>query len=70
MPHPTSCAAVVADTIVRTVELGVTITNTPHDAETTVLHYMLDDRRHHRAHVTTGQIVPAGPRCPIWTVLQ
>ena len=70
MADPTSCAAVVAHTILRNVELEVTITNTPHDAETTVLHYLLDDRRRHRAHVTTGQIVPAGARCPIWTALQ
>jgi hypothetical protein len=63
MPDPTSSAAVVAHTIVRTVELAVTITNTPLAADTTVSYYLLDDRRRHR--VTTGQIVPAGPRCPI-----
>ena len=62
MPDPTSSAAVNADTILRTVELGVTITDAPLDAETTVLHHLLDDdRRRHRGHVTTGQIVPAGP---------
>jgi hypothetical protein len=61
---------VKADTILRTVELGVTIIDARLDADTTVLHYLLDDRRRHRANVTTGQIVPAGPRCPIWMVLQ
>jgi transposase len=48
MPDPTSCAAVVADTILRTVELGVTITDAPLDADTTVSYYNLLDigRRH------------------------
>lgn len=70
MPDPTSSAAVVADTILRTVEQGVTITNPPHNAETAVLHYLLDHRRRRRGRVRTGQIGHAGPGCPIWTVLQ
>lgn len=70
MPDPISSAAVVADTIVRAVELEGTITDAPRDATTTMLPYLLDDRRRHRAHVTTGQMVPAGPRRPIRTVLQ
>lgn len=38
MSEPTSCsAAVVADTIVRTVELGVTITDSAVDGEATVV---------------------------------
>lgn len=45
MSEPTSCAAVVvADTIVRTVELGVTITDAAVDGETTVVFCnLLDD---------------------------
>jgi hypothetical protein len=71
MPHPTSCAAVVADTIVRTVELGVTITDAPLDADTTVSYYnLLDIGRRHCVRVRTGRIGRAGPRCPAWTVLQ
>jgi hypothetical protein len=70
MPDPTSSDAVNADTILRTIELRLTTTDAPLDADTTVLHHLLDDHRRHRAHVTTGEIVPAGPRCPIWIVLQ
>ncbi|MGB0973348.1 MAG: ISL3 family transposase, partial [Mycobacterium sp.] len=45
MPNPTSpAAAVVADTIVRTVELGVTITDAALDGEATVVFCnLLDD---------------------------
>ena len=45
MPEPTSLpAAVVADTIVRTVELGVTITDAAVDGEATVVFCtLLDD---------------------------
>jgi hypothetical protein len=43
-----SPAAVVADTIVRTVELGLTITDAAVDGETTVVFCdLLDDRRHY-----------------------
>ena len=47
MPDSTSLpAAVVADTIVRTVELGVTITDAAVDAEATVVFCnLLDDGR-------------------------
>jgi transposase len=43
MPDLTSSAAVVADTIVRTVELGVTITDAALDSDTTVLYCNLLD---------------------------
>jgi hypothetical protein len=68
MPETTSSAAV--DTILRTVEVGASITDARLDAYTTAPHCLLDERRHHRGHMTTGPIVPAGPRCPIWTVLE
>ena len=47
VPDSTSlCAAVVADTIIRTVELGVTITDAAVDGQTTVVFCtMLDDAR-------------------------
>ena len=49
--EPTSCAAavVVADTIVRTVELGVTITDAAVDGEVTVVFCVLLDDGPHRA---------------------
>jgi transposase len=49
MPDLTSSpAAVVADTIVRTVELGLTITDAAVDGETTVVFCdLLDDGRHY-----------------------
>ena len=49
MSDPTSSpAAVVADTIVRTVELGVTITDAAVDGDVTVVFCdLLDDGRHH-----------------------
>lgn len=48
MPDLTSSAAVVADTIVRTVELGVIITDAALDADTTVLYCnLLDDGQRH-----------------------
>lgn len=49
MSEPTSCsAAVVADTIVRTVELGVTITDAAVDGEATVVFCnLLDDGQRH-----------------------
>ena len=49
MSDPTSsAAAVVADTIVRTVELGVTITDAAVDGDATVVFCnLLDDGRRH-----------------------
>jgi hypothetical protein len=63
MPEPTSEAAVVTHTILRS-ELAVTISDTVLDTETTALHDLLDDGRRHCDHWTTGQIVPAGRLCP------
>jgi hypothetical protein len=61
MPDKTSAAAVA---------LATSITNAPLDAETTVLLHLLDSRWCLCAHVTPGQIMPAGPSTPSWTAFQ